>query len=104
MKGGIKMNSIIDDLYYGNIRPWEKTMSAEGEYLKSVADLTSAERKLLSLLDGEKKNLLETLIKAQNDILERSCREYYAEGLKFGIRLMVAVYEEGSKNFKSNDE
>lgn len=104
MKGGILMNSIIDDLYYGKIRPWEKTMSVEGEYRKSVADLTSAERKLLSLLDGELKDLLEKLIKAQSDIVESYCREYYTEGLKFGIRLMAAVYEDESENFKSDVE
>lgn len=98
------MNSIIDDLYYGKIRPWEKTMSVEGEYRKSVADLTSAERKLLSLLDGELKDLLEKLIKAQSDIVESYCREYYTEGLKFGIRLMAAVYEDESENFKSDVE
>lgn len=79
-------------------------MSAEGEYRKSVADLTSAERKLLSLLDGELKGLLEKIIKSQSDIVESYCREYYTEGLKFGIRLMATVYEDESENFKSNVE
>lgn len=96
------MNSIFDDLYYGNIRPWEKTTAAKVEYCKSVTELTSAERKLLSSLDGEQKSLLETLIKAQSDILEISCREYYYEGLRLGIRLMAEVYEGKDKNFTSD--
>ncbi len=96
------MNSIFDDLYYGNIRPWEKTMAAEVEYCKSVTEVTSAERKLLSSLDGEQKSLLETLIKAQSDILEMSCREYYFEGLRLGIRLMAEIYEGKGKKFTSD--
>lgn len=96
------MKSIFDDLYYGNIRPWEKTMAAEVEYCKSVTEVTSAERKLFSSLDGEQKSLLETLIKAQSDILEMSCREYYFEGLRLGIRLMAEVYEGKGKNFTSD--
>lgn len=97
------MNSIFDALYYGNIRPWEKTMVAEGEYCKSVTELTSAERKLLSSLDDEQKSLLETLIKAHSDILEMSCREYYSEGLRLGIRLMAEAYEGKGKNFTSDE-
>ena len=96
------MNSIFDDLYYGNIRPWEKAMAAAGEYGKSVTELTLAERKLLSSLDGEQKSLLETLIKAHSDILEMSCREYYYEGLRLGIRLMAEAYEGKGKNFTSD--
>lgn len=97
------MNSIFDDLYYGNIRPWEKAMAAEGEYGKSVTELTSAERTLLSSLDGEQRSLLEILIKAQSNILEMSCKKYYFDGLRLGIRLMAEAYEGKGKNFTSDE-
>lgn len=97
------MNSIFDDLYYGNIRPWEKAMAAEGEYNKAVLELTSVERTLLKKLNDEERTLLETLIKAQSDILEMSCREYYSEGLRLGIRLMAEAYEGKGKNFTSDE-
>lgn len=96
------MNSIFDDLYYGNIRPWEKTMVSEGDYYKTVKNLTAIERKLMCVLQGEDRILLETLIKAQSDILEMSCIEYYYEGLRLGIRLMAEVYEGKGKNFTSD--
>jgi hypothetical protein len=104
MKGGIYMNSILDDLYYGKIQPWEKAMVTEGEYSKAVAALTTAERKLFEVLQEEDRSLLESLIKAQGELLEWSCKEYYSDGVRFGIRLMAAVYEQGSKNLKSNEE
>ena len=98
------MKSFIEEIYCGNIRPWEKAFVKDSKYQKIAMNFSMAENELINFLDGKEKELFNKLLKLHSDLIELSCREYYAEGVRFGVRLMTDVYENGSKNFKSEVE
>lgn len=70
------------------------------EYHKAMAAFSTAENKLQNLLEGESKILLDKLLNAHSELINLSSREYFYEGVKLGVKLMAAVYENDSKNFK----
>ena len=85
---------IIEDLYYGRISPYERSISTTPEYqkLKTLSDRN--EDLLRELLSDEQKELLEKLIETVTDISSISERDMFMAGFRLGVKLMIDVIKD----------
>ncbi len=89
------MDNLINELYYGNIRPVEQM----GELTAEVADIMKRvyenEDRLEASLNEQEKELLHTI---QNDRLDVTCiieEKRFREAFTFGARLMAEILTGG---------
>lgn len=87
------MQSILHELYYGNISPSEKSFNRGSEYEKTIKTLCHNEEKLLELLNPEEELLLEAVINAQGVINEFSAADGFIDGFCLGMRIGIEVME-----------
>ena len=88
------MRKILEDLYFGNIVPYEKRITADSELRHLVKRAADCEARLAELLNDEEKQMLDTLISTQHEIDSTMAREYFILGFRLGIRLMAECMDE----------
>ena len=88
------LESILHELYYGNINPNENFFSRNSEYDKVVKTLCGNGEKLLKCLNAEEKEIFETFSKAQANLSETSIADRFVEGFCLGMRIVVEVMRE----------
>ena len=93
----MKDESVLHALYYGNVRPCEKYYRKGSGYAKCsrlVADSESALRAFLRAQpEGEAPlGQLETLLKAQTDLLCFGEYEHFLEGFRLGANLVLETF------------
>ena len=85
------MRKILEDLYFGNIVPYEKRIAAGSELRQRAAD---CEARLAEQLNDGEKQTLDTLISTQHKIDSTMAREYFILGFRLGVRLMTECMDE----------
>ena len=88
------MRKILEDLYFGNIVPYEKRITADSELRHLVKRAADCEARLAELLNDEEKQMLDTLISTQHEIDSTMAMEYFILGFRLGIRLMAECMDE----------
>jgi len=94
-KGCGKMQSIIAELYYGNVLPFERRMPKSGEYSH-----------IMKLLTRNEEELLKTLTEAQKETFEKFKANFaelngideattFVIGFKLGVRLIAEAMIKG---------
>jgi len=84
-------DDIIDELFYGNITPSERTFTPDSVYAQALEQLTEAEDALREALDKEDREALEQLVDAQQTMDAIATREYFADGFRLGAKLMLDI-------------
>lgn len=90
-KGGMGMENIISELYYGNIRPVEQMGKLPPEVKAILKRLHESEDKLEESLNEQAKALLHAI---QDDRLEATCiiqEKRFCEAFTLGARLMAEM-------------
>jgi len=84
----------LEDLYYGNICPCEKSLTRGSEYSHLLELTVKNEEKLYVLLSPQQKEAYEKVkdcITDMNNILEK---EAFIDGFRLGMKLMAeSVYD-----------
>ena len=62
------MRETLEDLYYGNITPYDRQIRSNTSLMKAMEQSQECEEQLTKLLDGEAYSLLLRLINAENEI------------------------------------
>ncbi len=88
------MRKILEDLYFGNIVPYEKRMAASSEFRRLVKRAADCESQLTERLNEEERQLLNVLTNAQQEIDSITARENFILGFRLGIRLMAECMDE----------
>ncbi len=88
------MRKILEDLYFGNIVPYEKRMSASSEFRRLVKRAADCESQLTERLNEEERQLLNLLTNAQQEIDSITAKENFILGFRLGIRLMAERMDE----------
>lgn len=57
--------NIIEDLWYGNISPWERPFKKDSAYAELLALVVRHQEDLLSRLNDEEKDIFENMLTAQ---------------------------------------
>ena len=62
------MRETLEDLYYGNITPYDRQIRSGTSLIKAIEQSQECEEQLTKLLEGEAHSLLLRLINAENEI------------------------------------
>ncbi|GIO33611.1 MULTISPECIES: DUF6809 family protein [Paenibacillus] len=86
------MESIIEELYYGNLNPEEQIVPTDPEY-------RAINRKITELIEGAKKRFSESDFAALEEILDLNgesnsilIRASFTQGFRMGALVMVEVF------------
>ena len=77
------MQSILDNLYYGNLCPSEKPLIPGSPAEKAHAAFNDAAIQLEQTLSGTEKELCEC-----------SCCEYFSDGFRLGSQMMLEILQD----------
>ncbi len=88
------MRKILEDLYFGNIAPYEKRMAASSDLRRLAKRAADCESQLTEWLNEEERQLLNVLINAQQEIESITVMENFILGFRLGVRLMAECMDE----------
>ena len=83
--------SIIEDLWYGNIAPWEREIKRSSEYADVLERIVQIEADLHARLNDEEKEILERFVNCTNEMCCISERETFVQGFMLGAKLIIEV-------------
>ncbi len=88
------MRKILEDLYYGNIRPTEQQMTPNSKLRQTVETAARCESQLFERLGEAERELLTELISAQHEIDSITTVETFIQAFRLGIRIMAECMDE----------
>ena len=83
--------SVLEDLWYGNIAPWEREIKRSGEYSDALERIVQLETELHARLNDEEKEILERFVNCTNEMCCISEREMFVQGFMLGAKLIIEV-------------
>ncbi len=83
--------TILEKLYDGEIIPSETAVPDTEEYREKLREKKQLAEEIKNVLPAEKSDLLDQLTALCLSIAEDECRCTYAEGVRFGIDLMIEI-------------
>ncbi|CAM4372152.1 hypothetical protein U9M73_12990 [Paenibacillus phoenicis] len=92
------MSSLLEQLYFGEIRPEEKIIPKNPEYKLLNVEISNFKEKLITSLTEDEIELLEKIY----DLLGKSSSIYSTEvfiyGFKMGVQIITEAYADGNKD------
>lgn len=85
--------TILEDLYYGNVCPWERPVKKESREQKAVLLVVSNEEKLRATLTDQQKEKLDKYRDSYNGLMAVCERESFSCGFTLETRIMVEVIQ-----------
>lgn len=98
------MRKILEDLYFGNIVPYEKRMAASSELRRLAKRASDCESQLAERLNEEERQLLKVLTNAQQEIDSIAAKENFILGFRLGTRLMAECMDEDDGDLADGGE
>ena len=95
------MRKILEDFYYGDITPSEKTMPPGSKLQRAVDTAARCERQLAKGLDEVRRALLTKLVKAQHEIDSITAVENFVLGFRLGVRMMVECMDDNDGDVRN---
>lgn len=86
------MQSILEELYYGNIRPDSRRYGQDSPFVEAARLKSANLDKLMAKLDDPEKDLFEKYCDAQAEIEGITRYDTFTYALKLGILLMTEVF------------
>ena len=90
------MESILRELYHGNIRPDCRIYSKDSPFVKAARVKHDSLEKLEEMLDASEKEILEKYFEAQSEIEDITKFDTFTDALKFGMLLMIEIFSNAS--------
>ncbi len=85
--------NFIEELYYGNINPNQKTFEKGTQFAKALKLFCESESKLTEALTGEKLKLFNDMVNAGDEITACTDVENFKIGFILGVRMMVDCFK-----------
>ena len=85
------MRKMLEELFYGNINPNERSFIRDSAYGKAVQTMSESEDKLTELLDGKEKKLFLDLVNAHDLINGTTAMEGFINGFRLGARIALEI-------------
>ncbi|WP_339297199.1 DUF6809 family protein [Paenibacillus sp. FSL R5-0623] len=89
------MGNIIEELYYGNLRPEENIVPKDSEYRSINKEITAYIEKFKRELSEDDFKQLEKLLDMTDQVHSMHSKEAFASGFKIGTLIMI---ESGSSS------
>ena len=87
------MESVIEELYYGNITPPERSCRRSGEYAHILQLIARHEEKLTETLTEAQKETFEKFKDSQSELSGLTERDAFRDGFILAVRIMVEAME-----------
>ena len=81
----------LENLWYGNIHPYEKSVPKESEYAKAAKQCIRHTDSLVATLTDAQKETLDKLITAQTEQSSLGECDAFIRGFVIGVRIMQEV-------------
>ena len=83
--------NILEDLWFGNISPWERPFKKDSAYAELLALVVRHQEDLLGRLNEEEKKIFEKYADCTSEMLNLSEREAFVKGFTLGARIIIEV-------------
>ena len=87
------MNSILEDLWYGNIDPHEQFIDGNNTYKKALSRTVNRRNELEKLLNENQKELLAKFDNTCNELNAITEQLAFKYGFSLGVRLMKESFQ-----------
>lgn len=85
---------MIEELFYGNICPCEKSLTRGSEYSHLLDLAVKTEEKLLEIISPQQKESFERFRECADDMNNILIKESFIDGFRLGVKLMVeSIYD-----------
>ena len=88
------MRKTLEDLYYGNISPFQRQMMPDSELKRAVDRVAQYEHQLTEQLDETGQMILTKFVRSQHDINSITALENFILGFRLGVRMMAECMDE----------
>ncbi len=92
--------SILNDLYYGNISPWDKSIGSNSEYYKQNQRIFELQDMLTATLNDNENKLFTEVMELEARLCALCEEERYIDGFCTGVKLILESLNHKSTNFK----
>ena len=84
--------NILEDLWFGNISPWERPFRKDGAaYAELLALVVRHQEDLLSRLNDEEKEIFEKFADCTTEMHDLTEREAFVKGFTIGAQIIIEV-------------
>ena len=83
--------NILEDLWFGNISPWERPFKKDGEYSELLTLVIRHQDDLKSRLNDEEKEIFEKYADCSTEMHDMTEREAFVKGFTLGARIIIEV-------------
>lgn len=87
------MKSVLEELYYGNLRPFANRRDGSEEKQKELQSMENYHSQLLDSLTAEQKHLLEEYENCASEITSKTECEIFIDGYRLGMRFVLELFE-----------
>ena len=98
------MRTTLEDLYYGNISPFQRQMAPDSELKRAVDRVAQYENQLTEQLDETGRTILTKFVRSQHDINGITALENFILGFRLGVRLMAECMDENDGNLMEGSD
>ena len=85
---------ILEDLYFGDVRPNERFFTRNSQYAKALDEVVKVGDSLTAALNEEEKKLFEDYMDAQREVTVLTDCETFCYAFKLGAKIMLDVLTE----------
>ena len=86
------MKSVLYEFALGNINPLTASIVKGSHYAKVVETISNSEIKLLAMIEGEAKDLLNQFSAAQGEANAIGCTSNFVDGYRLGVLMTMDVF------------
>ena len=86
------MPNILEDLYYGNLSPCQRTVCSNGRVKKLMQKQSELESKLNGSFTEEQRANFEQYLSVTADLLDANCLDSFITGFRLGANFMHEIF------------
>lgn len=83
--------NILEDLWFGNISPWERPFMKDSAYAELLALVIRHQEDLNRRLNDEEKEIFEKFSECSTEMHDLTEREAFVKGFTLGVKIIIEV-------------
>jgi len=83
--------NILEDLWFGNISPWERPFKKDSAYAELLALVIRHQEDLNRRLNDEEKEIFEKFSECSTEMHDLTEREAFVKGFTLGVKIIFEV-------------
>ena len=93
------MPNILEDLYYGNLSPCQRTVRQDSRVKKLMQKQSDLDSRLNESFTEEQREIFEQYLSVSADLLDANCLDSFITGFRLGARFTHEIFIETNAPF-----